>query len=105
MARDFSTIDPAGNSRRAAYVVFEGRKPGIYRTWEETKEQVHQFSGNDYKGFDSIEEAREAFDNYHNRNGVRPKTRADSKDKSPKRRIVKRRRSSKLDDLPPWDVG
>ncbi|MDC8832498.1 RNase H1/viroplasmin domain-containing protein [Alteromonas gilva] len=53
MARDFSTINSAGNSRRAAYVVFEGRKPGIYATWEETKEQVHRFSGQSYKGFDS----------------------------------------------------
>lgn len=86
MARDFSTIDPAGNSRREAYVVFVGRNPGVYLSWEETKEQVHQFSGNDYKGFDSLEEAREAFDNYHNRNGVRPKTRTDSKAKSPKSR-------------------
>ena len=89
MARDFSTINPAGNSRRAAYVVFEGRKPGIYTNWAETKAQVHRFSGQSYKGFDSLEEAREAFDNYHNRNGVRPKTRADSTGKSPKRKQKK----------------
>jgi len=103
MARNFSTINPAGNSRRQAYVVFVGRKPGVYLSWEETKEQVHQFSGQRYKGFDSIKEAREAFDNYHNRNGVRPKTRAESKDNQPKRRTVKRRQASKMEDLPPWD--
>ena len=76
MARDFSTIDPAGNSRRAAYVVFEGRKPGIYSTWAETKAQVHRFSGQSYKGFDSLEEAHEAFNNYQNGAGVRETTKS-----------------------------
>lgn len=104
MARNFSNINPAGNSRREAYVVFVGRNPGVYTSWEETKAQVHRFSGQNYKGFDSLEEAREAFDNYHNGTGVRPTTKTDSKYKSPKRRTVKKRRSSKLDDYPPWYV-
>ena len=103
MARNFSTINPAGNSRRAAYVVFEGRKPGIYTTWAAIKAQVHRFSGQSYKGFNSLEEAREAFDNYQNRNGVRPTTKTNSKEKSPKCKTVKRRRPSKMDELPPWD--
>ncbi|AGP79041.1 ribonuclease H-like protein [Alteromonas mediterranea 615] len=63
MARDLSIIDRVGNSRRAAYVVFIGRNPGVYLSWKETKMQVHQFSGNDYKGFDSLDEAREALIN------------------------------------------
>ena len=44
MARDLSAINRAGNSRRAAYVVFVGRNPGVYLSWKETEEQVHQFS-------------------------------------------------------------
>jgi len=104
MARNLSTINPAGNSRREAYVVFVGRNPGVYLSWEETKEQVHRFSGQNYKGFDSLEEAREAFDNYQNRNGVRPTTKTNSKEKSPKRKTVKRRQALKMEDLPPWDV-
>lgn len=104
MARNFSTINPPSNSRREAYVVFVGRNPGVYLSWEETKEQVHRFSGQNYKGFDSLEEAREAFDNYQNGNGVRATMRADSKGKSPKRKTVKRRQAFKMDDMPPWDV-
>lgn len=103
MARDFDSIPRSLKSRTKYYVVFDGREPGIYFSWEETKEQVHQFSGNGYKGFDSLEEASEAFDNYQYGKGVRPTTRTDSKDKSPKRRTVKRQRSANLDDLPPWN--
>ena len=103
MARDLSIINRVGNSRRAAYVVFIGRNPGVYLSWKETEEQVHQFSGNDYKGFDSLEEAREAFDNYQNGKGVRPTTKTNSKEKSPKRKTVKRRQAMKTDVLPPWD--
>ena len=76
MARDLSAINRAGNSRRAAYVVFVGRNPGVYLSWKETEEQVHQFSGNDYKGFDSLEEAHEAFNNYQNGAGVRETTKS-----------------------------
>ena len=40
MARDLSAINRAGNSRRAAYVVFVGRNPGVYLSWKETKLQA-----------------------------------------------------------------
>lgn len=104
MARDLSVIDRVGNSKRAAYVVFIGRNPGVYLSWKETKMQVHQFSGNDYKDFDSLDEAREAFNKYQNGTGVRQTTKIDLKDISPKRRTVKRRQALKIDDVPPWEI-
>lgn len=42
------------------YAVKAGRKPGIYRTWDDCKSQVHGFSGAIYKSFASEEDA-EAF--------------------------------------------
>ena len=104
MARGLGVINRVGNSRRAACVVFIGRNPGVYLSWKETKLQVHLFSGNDYKGFDSLDEAREAFNKYQNGTGVRQTTKIDLKDISPKRRTVKRRQALKIDDLPPWEI-
>ncbi|TKC08992.1 ribonuclease H1 domain-containing protein [Pedobacter frigoris] len=43
------------------YTVWVGRKPGVYSTWEECKEQIHQFEGAVYKGFYSLKEAQQAF--------------------------------------------
>ncbi len=43
------------------YVVWQGRKPGIYKSWEECKEQVEGFSGAKYKSFETLEQAKEAF--------------------------------------------
>lgn len=43
------------------YVVWLGRKPGIYKTWETCHEQVDKFVGAAYKAFESIEEAQIAF--------------------------------------------
>eukprot|EP01126_Amoeba_proteus_P061248 TRINITY_DN8202_c0_g1_i8.p1 TRINITY_DN8202_c0_g1~~TRINITY_DN8202_c0_g1_i8.p1 ORF type:complete len:395 (+),score=79.91 TRINITY_DN8202_c0_g1_i8:154-1185(+) len=39
------------------YAVAVGRKPGVYKTWEETQEQVKGYSGAIYRRFDSLEEA------------------------------------------------
>lgn len=44
-----------------AYVVFIGRRPGIYFDWNSTKAQVHRFSGCKYKGFKSKQEATNAY--------------------------------------------
>lgn len=49
-------------SSKKYYVVWRGFKPGIYLTWEECKKQVAGFEGAQYKSFQSIEEARQAFD-------------------------------------------
>ncbi len=42
------------------YAVKAGKIPGIYRTWDECKAQVHGYSGAIYKSF-SIEEEAKAF--------------------------------------------
>ena len=47
---------------KKAYVVFKGRKPGIYKTWAECKAQVDGFSGPVFRGYGSMEEAKEAFE-------------------------------------------
>ena len=44
------------------YVVWQGRKPGIYLTWEECKMQVHGVEGSRYKSFPTMEEAQKAFE-------------------------------------------
>lgn len=46
--------------KKKFFVVWEGKEPGIYRTWEECKRQIHGFEGALYKGFATEAEAREA---------------------------------------------
>lgn len=41
------------------YVVRKGKAPGIYRSWEECKAQVHGFSGAEYKSFKTEAEAKD----------------------------------------------
>ena len=48
-------------SKKAAYSVFVGREPGVYETWKEAEAQVKGYSGNRYKGFPSLLEARRAY--------------------------------------------
>ena len=40
------------------YAVRRGRKPGIYTSWEEVKEQVLGFEGAQHKSFDSRDAAQ-----------------------------------------------
>lgn len=42
------------------FVVWEGKEPGIYRSWEECKRQIHGYGGAIYKGFATEAEARQA---------------------------------------------
>ena len=42
------------------YVVWQGKKPGIYTDWDECREQVHGVVGAQYKGFDTMAEAEAA---------------------------------------------
>jgi len=44
------------------YVVWIGREPGLYPSWEKCKAQVDNFAGAKYKAFDTLAEARDAFD-------------------------------------------
>lgn len=45
-------------AKKKFYAVKIGRNPGIYQTWNQTKEQVDGFSGAVYKSFTTEEEAR-----------------------------------------------
>ncbi|GAA0335077.1 ribonuclease H family protein [Bacillus carboniphilus] len=43
------------------YVVWQGRNPGIYTSWDECKEQVNGYQGAKYKSFPTHQEAEAAF--------------------------------------------
>lgn len=43
------------------YVVWQGKKPGIYNSWAECQEQIKGAEAAKYKSFESLEEAAEAF--------------------------------------------
>ena len=50
------------SKKKAYYVVWRGRKPGVYETWEECEQQVKGFEGARYKGFASRAEAEGAME-------------------------------------------
>lgn len=52
----------ASNNRKF-YVVWEGRAPGVYDSWEECEAQVSGYPGARYKGFTSQDDAVAAFRN------------------------------------------
>lgn len=43
------------------YVVWAGRQPGIYHTWEECKQQISGWNGARFKAYDSLKEAEIAY--------------------------------------------
>lgn len=49
------------------YVVREGRKRGIYQSWDACKEQVHGYTGAKYKSFGTLVDAEQAFTNDYER--------------------------------------
>lgn len=48
--------------KRKFYVVWKGKRPGVYDTWNDCKKQVIGYEGAQYKAFLSLEEAQKAFD-------------------------------------------
>jgi len=48
-------------AKKNFYVVFKGRKIGIYNKWHDCKEQVNKFSGALFNGYNTEEEAQIAF--------------------------------------------
>lgn len=46
-------------TKKKYYAVKHGRQPGIYTTWNETKEHVHGFPSAKYKSFPTRQEAEE----------------------------------------------
>jgi ribonuclease HI len=49
-------------AKRKFYVVWNGVNPGIYDNWEDCKLQVFGFENAQYKSFETIAEAREAYE-------------------------------------------
>ncbi|MBP9016964.1 MAG: RNase H1/viroplasmin domain-containing protein, partial [Paludibacteraceae bacterium] len=47
-------------SKNKFFVVWKGKQPGIYPSWEECSRQVHQFEGAKFKGFATEKEAQQA---------------------------------------------
>ena len=45
------------------YAVKVGKRPGVYKTWEDCSEQVRGFSGAEYKSFKTQEEAENFLSN------------------------------------------
>jgi len=50
-------------AKQKFYVVWKGRKPGIYTSWTECEAQVNGFTGAEYKAFPTREMAENAFRN------------------------------------------
>ncbi len=48
--------------KNKCYVVWQGRKPGIYDKWSDCKKQVDGFEGAVYKGFPTLDLAKGALD-------------------------------------------
>jgi ribonuclease HI len=54
------------------YVVWKGRKNGIYTTWEACADQVKGFTGAEYKAFASRAAAENAFQGHYDRYAGKP---------------------------------
>ena len=48
-------------AKKKFYVVWKGKKPGVYTSWNVCKRQIDGFEGAEYKSFADIEEAEIAF--------------------------------------------
>jgi viroplasmin and RNaseH domain-containing protein len=44
--------------------MYKGKVPGVYDDWKECRRQVHHFSGNSYKGYNTLAEAETRYANY-----------------------------------------
>jgi ribonuclease HI len=50
-----------GHKKEKFYVVFKGRKPGIYFTWFDCEKQIHKFPNSIFKAFFTYVEAEDQF--------------------------------------------
>ncbi|WP_150265944.1 ribonuclease H [Paenibacillus tepidiphilus] len=48
-------------AKQKYYVVWEGKRPGVYGTWAECQAQTNQFAGAKFKAYESRAEAEAAF--------------------------------------------
>ncbi len=61
------------SKKQKFYVVWQGKNPGIYKTWDECKEQIQGVAAK-YKSFDTLAEAEYAFQkNYDEFYGLKGK--------------------------------
>lgn len=49
---------------KKGYVVYRGRKPGVYLTWADCQDQVSGYGGNNFCSYSSMREAEEAWGEY-----------------------------------------
>ncbi|WP_420603679.1 viroplasmin family protein [Flagellimonas sp.] len=64
------------NKKKKFYVVWKGKRPGIYESWDDCKAQIEGFKGSQYKSFSAFDQAKKAF------NGNYLEYKGKSKDKS-----------------------
>lgn len=50
--------------RFVCYVIFRGRRTGIFKTWKKVKPQIAEFKNAYYRGFYSKNAAKRALTNY-----------------------------------------
>ena len=48
------------------YVVWEGKKPGIYESWKECKKMIDGYAGAKYKSFETFVKAKNAYNGDYN---------------------------------------
>jgi len=85
--------------KNAAYVVFIGRKPGVYKTWKETQAQVNGYSGSRQQGFTSLLEAKRVYRRFLECGKIVAKKKRKPKQAKPLKPNV-----DTNDDLPPWEI-
>ncbi|KAF3433313.1 hypothetical protein FNV43_RR24415 [Rhamnella rubrinervis] len=64
MRMDPSNVEENIMAKKAVYVVFKDRQPGICSSWHECQEQVNGFKNNSYQSYVTIEEAEIAYLEY-----------------------------------------
>lgn len=71
--------------KKKYYVVWKGKKPGVYSSWNTCKRQIDGFEGAQYKSFVDINEAEIAFskkyEDYKGKNTKKPKISAVDREK------------------------
>lgn len=69
-------------TKKKYYVVWKGRRVGIFNSWNACKEAISGYTGAQYKSFLSYEEAQEAFKNpYTSYRGKKKKSQLSPKEK------------------------
>jgi len=60
----FKELEKMAKKKKRFYVVWQGRKTGIFESWNECKDQIHEFENAKYKSFESKEEAIKASESH-----------------------------------------